>query len=156
MSDRIEKSITIAAPVERVWTALTDHRQFGSWFQVALDQPFAVGAPSTGQMTYPGYEQHRWDAEIVEISPPTRFVYRWPAGADSTVQQPKEEWTTVTFTLAPVGEGTLVTVVEDGFDRVPEPLRSAAIRSNTGGWEEQLGNVSRYVSGEVSRRVDAG
>ena len=44
MSDRIEKSIDLKAPVERVWRALTDHREFGAWFKVALDQPFAVGS----------------------------------------------------------------------------------------------------------------
>ncbi len=146
MSDRIEKSTTIAAPIERVWQALSDHEQFGAWFKVALDQPFAVGTPSTGRMTYPGYEHYPWEAEIVELTPPRRFVYRWPTGGDIDTVQPREQWTTVTFTLEPVDGGTRVTVVEDGFDRVPEPRRAAAIRSNTGGWEEQMRNIEAYVT----------
>lgn len=146
MSDRIEKSTVISAPPERVWHALADHRQFGQWFRVALDQPFAVGTPSTGRMTYPGYEDFPWEAEIVEITPPTRFVYRWPAGGDPDVVQPREQWTTVTFTLEPVGEGTRVTVVEHGFDRLPEPLRTHALRDNTGGWEEQMRNIEAHVA----------
>lgn len=147
MSDTIEKSITIAAPVERVWEALTDHRQFGSWFRVALDQPFAIGTPSTGHMTYPGYEHVPWTAEIVEITPPERFVYRWPTGGEPGIGSPPPEWTTVTFTLTPVDGGTRVTVVEDGFDRVPEARRADAVRQNTPGWEEQMRNIAAYVAG---------
>ena len=51
MSDRIEKSADLRAPVERVWRALTDHEEFGTWFRVKLDGPFIVGEPSTGRTT---------------------------------------------------------------------------------------------------------
>src|SRR5690606_32531367 len=51
MSDRIEKDVFIAAPVERVWRALTDHEQFGAWFGVKLDGPFVVGESTYGAMT---------------------------------------------------------------------------------------------------------
>ena len=37
MSDVIEKRIELNAPVSRVWRALTDHREFGEWFRVKLD-----------------------------------------------------------------------------------------------------------------------
>jgi uncharacterized protein YndB with AHSA1/START domain len=43
MSDRIEKSIELNSPIERVWRALTDHNEFGEWFRVKLDGPFAPG-----------------------------------------------------------------------------------------------------------------
>ena len=36
MTDRIEKSIEIEAPVSRVWHALTDHQEFGKWFRVRV------------------------------------------------------------------------------------------------------------------------
>ena len=36
-SDRIEKTIEVKAPVSRVWRALTDHREFGTWFRVRLE-----------------------------------------------------------------------------------------------------------------------
>lgn len=39
MSDRIEKTIDLKAPVSRVWLALTDHKEFGQWFRVRLDGP---------------------------------------------------------------------------------------------------------------------
>jgi uncharacterized protein YndB with AHSA1/START domain len=34
MTDRIEKTIELEAPVSRVWRALTDHQEFGTWFRV--------------------------------------------------------------------------------------------------------------------------
>ncbi len=43
MTDRIEKTIDVKAPIERVWRALTDHKEFGAWFRVKLDGP--EGAP---------------------------------------------------------------------------------------------------------------
>ena len=63
MLNQIVKSLEIAAPVEKVWFALTDHRQFGTWFRVAIDQPFAAGEASHGRMTIPGFEHVAWNAE---------------------------------------------------------------------------------------------
>jgi uncharacterized protein YndB with AHSA1/START domain len=53
MQDRIEKQVEIAAPVSRVWQALTDSRQFGDWFLVKMDGPFVAGKPMGGQITHP-------------------------------------------------------------------------------------------------------
>jgi len=149
MSDSIIKSIDIPAPVAKVWDALTDHEKFGAWFKVALDQPFAVGQPSTGHMTYPGYEDFRWEARIVAIEPMTRFAYDWPAtgGDKAAMASGVVEWTRVEFTLEPLTDGTRVTVVESGFDRVPEPRRTNVLRSNEGGWTQQMENIRDYVGG---------
>jgi uncharacterized protein YndB with AHSA1/START domain len=78
MSDRIEKSVELNAPIERVWRALVDHEEFGAWFRVKLDQPFVPGGVSTGQMTYPGYEHLPWKAQVVAMDEPRLFSFRWP------------------------------------------------------------------------------
>lgn len=149
MTDSITKSIEIAAPIERVWDALIDHEKFGTWFQVALDQPFVVGEPSTGHMTYPGFEEYPWEARVVAIEPMRRFAYEWPAtGGDKQLMEsgvPVPEWTLVEFLLEAVDAGTLLTVTESGFDKVPEPRRSNVMRSNEGGWAEQVKNIRSYV-----------
>lgn len=151
MLNSITKTIEIAAPVERVWDALTDHEKFGTWFRVALDQPFIVGQPSTGHMTYPGYEDYRWEARVVAIEPMKRFAYEWPAtGGDKELMERSTtvpEWTLVEFLLEPVGDSTRLTVTESGFDKVPEPRRSDVMRSNDGGWTEQVRNIRDYVEG---------
>ena len=43
MTNSIEKQMELEAPVSRVWRALTDYREFGEWFRVKLDGPFAAG-----------------------------------------------------------------------------------------------------------------
>ena len=53
--------------------------------------------------------------------------------------------TLVEFTLEDAPEGTRLTVVESGFDRIPLDRRSAAFRSNSSGWEGQMKNIERYV-----------
>jgi uncharacterized protein YndB with AHSA1/START domain len=55
-TDRIEKTILLRAPRARVWRALTDADEFGTWFRVRLEDPFRAGATVRGRITYPGYE----------------------------------------------------------------------------------------------------
>lgn len=151
MTDTIIKTVEIAAPIPKVWTALTDHMEFGAWFGVALDQPFALGQPSTGHMTYPGYEDFRWEGRVVAIEPMTRFAYEWPAtGGDKTLMDGDgivAEWTLCEFALEAIDGGTRLTVTESGFDTVPEPRRSDVMRSNNGGWEQQVENIKAYLEG---------
>ena len=75
MTDRIEKTVLVRAPIERVWRALSDHREFGSWFKVALDGPFVAGERSTGKMTYPGYEGYPWLAWVTAVEAPHRLAF---------------------------------------------------------------------------------
>ena len=49
--DRIEKRITLNAPVERVWRAISQAHEFGAWFGVQFDGPFVAGAAVTGRIT---------------------------------------------------------------------------------------------------------
>ncbi|HUD94522.1 SRPBCC family protein [Sphingobium sp.] len=149
MTDSIIKTVEIAAPVERVWDALIDHEKFGAWFLVAIDQPFAVGQTNTGRMTYPGYEHFPWESRTVAIEPMTRFAFEWPAtgGDEDAIKNGVPEWMLVEFVLEPSATGTTLTVTESGFDKVPEPRRSNVLRSNDGGWTEQMQNIKRYAEG---------
>ena len=42
-TDRIEKKILLRAPRERVWRAISDAKEFGSWFGVVFEGHFAEG-----------------------------------------------------------------------------------------------------------------
>jgi len=146
VSDRIEKTIDLNAPLERVWRAISDHTEFGAWFKVALEAPFAVGQEARGQITHPGYEHVTWTATVVAIEPPTRFAFTWhPYGVDPNVDYTKEEPTLVEFRLEPLGAGTRLTVVESGFDKVPAHRRDEAFRMNEGGWAQQVQNIKVHV-----------
>jgi uncharacterized protein YndB with AHSA1/START domain len=90
-SDRIEKTIEIKAPVSRVWRALTDHREFGTWFRVRIDGPFVVGEVSRGQVTYSGYEHVRWEAVVQKMEPERLFSFTWhPYAVDPNEDYSKE------------------------------------------------------------------
>ncbi len=146
MTDRIEKSIVIAAPVERVWRALTDHEEFGAWFRVRLDGPFALGEVSTGRITYAGYEHLKWEARVVAMEAPRLFAFTWhPYAVDPDKDYSADPQTRVEFRLEPSGEGTNLIVVESGFDALPAERRDEALRMNTGGWETQVKNVKAHA-----------
>jgi uncharacterized protein YndB with AHSA1/START domain len=148
MTDSIEKSIDLDADVERVWRALTDHEEFGSWFRVKLDGPFEPGAPSRGHMTYPGYEHLRWEAQVVRMERPHSFAFTWhPYAVDPDKDYSDEPPTLVEFRLEPAGAGTRLTVTESGFDALPAHRRDEALRMNEGGWSAQMKNIAAHVGG---------
>jgi uncharacterized protein YndB with AHSA1/START domain len=145
--DRIETSVVLKAPRARVWRALADSGEFGEWFGVKLDGPFVAGEPSTGRITHPGYEHIQWHAWVEKIEPQKRFSFRWhPYGIDPKVDYSKEPTTLVEFTLedAP-GGGTLLKLVESGFDRIPAHRRDEAFRMNRKGWAAQMDNIQAHV-----------
>ena len=147
MDNRIEKRIELKASVSRVWRALTDHREFGEWFRVRLDGPFVPGQISRGQITYPGYEHVKFEAVVQKMEPERFFSYTWhPYAVDPNIDYSREEPTLVEFKLEKTSDGTLLTVTESGFDKIPSNRRSEAFRMNEGGWGEQLKNIESYVS----------
>jgi uncharacterized protein YndB with AHSA1/START domain len=145
-TDRIEKSIRLAAPRSRVWRALTDAEEFGTWFRVRLDGPFAVGQRVTGRVTYPGYEHVTFEVSVERMEREKLFSFRWhPAAVDPKVDYSKEPTTLVEFRLEDAPDGTVLTVVESGFDALPASRRDEAFRMNSGGWEIQMQNIERHV-----------
>ncbi len=147
MLNKIEKLVELKAPVSRVWRAITDYREFGQWFRVKIESPFVPGQASMGQLTFPGYEHLKWEVVVKKIEPEHLFSFTWhPYAVDPGVDYSTEEPTLVEFRLESVADGTRLTVVESGFDKVPEHRRFDAFRMNEGGWEDQLGSIERYVT----------
>lgn len=147
-TDRIERSIHIQAPLARVWRALTQAEEFGSWFGANLKgQTVAPGQHVRGNITIKGYEHVVFDAIIERMEPEHLLSYRWhPYAVDPAVDYSKEQRTLVTFTLKDADGGTLLHVVESGFDQVPPERRLTALRMNTQGWEGQLRNIQRHAT----------
>ena len=146
-TDRIEKRVTLRAPRSRVWRALTDAKAFGAWFGVRLEGPFAEGTTARGTLTYPGYEHLTMELLIERMEPERYFAYRWhPYAIDPAVDYSVEPTTLVEFRLDEVDEGTVLTIIESGFDRIPLARRAEAFRMNDGGWTAQAKNIERYVS----------
>jgi uncharacterized protein YndB with AHSA1/START domain len=145
--DRVEKQIELKAPVARVWRALTDYREFGEWFRVKIDGPFAVGAASRGHITWPGYEHLQWEAVVTAIEPERLFSFTWhPYAVDPKKDYSQEPQTLVEFRLEKTAKGTLLTVTESGFDRIPAERRAEAFMRNDGGWAQQMMNIEGHVA----------
>lgn len=156
-TDRIEKSVVLRAPLDRVWRAISDAEQFGRWFGVRFDGPFVEGA-AIGAAIAPTVvddevarrqEAHagvRSIWQIVAIEPKRRFAYRWhPFAIDGEVDYESEPTTLVEFTLAETADGVLLTIVEPGFDAIPASRRSASFEANSQGWAIQTDMVRRYL-----------
>ncbi|HKQ82282.1 MAG TPA: SRPBCC family protein [Steroidobacteraceae bacterium] len=147
MNDTIEKRIELKAPVPRVWRALTDFREFGQWFRVALEGPFVPGQVARGRITYPGYEHVRWEATVKDMQPERLFSFTWhPYAVDPKVDYSQETPTLVEFRLEKVPTGTRLVITESGFDGIPAQRRIEALRMNEGGWAEQTKNIEAHVT----------
>jgi uncharacterized protein YndB with AHSA1/START domain len=157
-TDRIEKKVVLKAPVERVWRAISDAKEFGSWFGMALDGPFVQGTrmkgkivpttvdPEVAKMQKP-HEGKVFEITIDRIEPMRKFSFRWhPLAIDPSVDYSKEPTTLVTFELEKVSGGTQLTITESGFDKIPLARRAEAFKANEGGWQKQTELIAKYLA----------
>ena len=145
-TDRIEKQFHVRANRSRVWRAIADADEFGAWFGMKLDRPFAPGATVLGRLTIPGYEHVTVEMIVDTIEPESRFSYRWhPYAIDPAIDYSPEPMTLVEFVLREEADGTLVEITESGFDRLPASRRAEAFRMNEGGWAAQSRKLAEYA-----------
>ena len=157
-TDRIEKTILLRAPLKRVWRALSDSTEFGSWFGMRFDAPFAPGAtmsavivPTTvnqevAKMQKP-YEGIAFEIKIEQMQPERLFSFRWHPGAvEPGFDYSSEPTTVVVFTLQKVPNGVQLTVTESGFDQIPLARRAKAFSANEGGWTLVIGLIEEYLA----------
>jgi uncharacterized protein YndB with AHSA1/START domain len=149
-TDRIEKTIDMKASRARVWKAISDSKQFGTWFELDVDGPFETGREVEGHISSKGkYEGFKFALRVERIEPETYFSYRWhPYAVDRSVDYSKEPMTLVEFRLEDVPGGTRLRITESGFDRIPAARRAEAFRMNDGGWTEQAQRVARFAEGD--------
>jgi uncharacterized protein YndB with AHSA1/START domain len=156
--DRIEKQVVLRAPLDRVWRAISDSREFGRWFGVRVDGPFVAGTPVTATITGTIVDDEVAEMQrphtgatatwqIVAVEAPRRFAYRWhPFAVEPTVDYSAEPTTLVEFTLSETPDGVLLRIVESGFDAIPQARRAEAFEANSGGWAKQTELVRKYLA----------
>lgn len=157
-TDRIEKQILLKAPLERVWRAVSDAGEFGAWFGMEFDGAFAAGArligrirptkvdPEVARLQEP-YTGTAGTFVIDRVEPMRRFSFQWhPHAIEPGVDYSKEPMTLVVFELKEAPGGTLLTITESGFDRIPLARRAQAFRANQGGWEHQTRLIEKYLA----------
>jgi uncharacterized protein YndB with AHSA1/START domain len=144
VTDHIERETVIHAPVERVWSLITEAEHLGRWFG---DAGAEVDLRPGGAMVL------RWSdnisrGRIVAVEPRTHFSYRWAPFKDPAGEEPVEgNSTLVEFTLQPEGDGTRLRVVESGFASLAtsDEQRARNVDSNTRGWEFETGELREYA-----------
>lgn len=157
-TDRIEKSILLRAPRERVWQAVSDATQFGYWFGVQFDAPFTAGTTITGKIvptqvdagvaeTQKPYAGMACDITVERIEPMSLLSFRWqPYPLESGVDAAEAATTLVEFKLEEATGGTRLTITESGFDRIPLERRAEAFKSNDEGWQIQTTLIEKYLT----------
>ncbi len=147
-TDRIEQQIRLTTSRTRVWRALTIPSQFGKWFGVALTgDSVKPGMVLRGTKLSEGCTDKPFQATVEEVEPESRYSLRWhPYSTEPAVDFTKDPTTLITFTLSDVPGGTLLNVVESGFDMLPPARRAKAFEMHTHGWDAQLKNVAKYLA----------
>ncbi|WP_394827648.1 SRPBCC family protein [Pendulispora albinea] len=161
-TDRIEKRIVLRAPRSRVWRALTNAEEFSAWFEVSLEHQGTFRAGDAVQCRWSGHDpgcegstspegaQERGQLytymTIDRVEPERVFAYRWvPGDHQPGTDFSKEPTTRVEFHLDESPEGTLLRVVETGFDALAPERRARAHALNDNGWTHQMKNIARYL-----------
>jgi uncharacterized protein YndB with AHSA1/START domain len=147
MSDRIEKQIELAATPARVWRALSNAHEFGTWFGAKLEGDFVPGATIRGLLTFAGLEHVTLEMVIERVEKERLLAFRWhPFAIDPAVDYSHEATTLVELRLEPSATGTRLVVTESGFDKLPPERRAKAFEMNAGGWATQLEKIARHVA----------
>jgi uncharacterized protein YndB with AHSA1/START domain len=155
-TDRIEKKILLRAPRKRVWRAISDSTEFGTWFGVKFDGPFTPGASMRGVLAPPlnvelaaatkKYNGMPFDITIEQMEPERLFSFRWhPFAIEPGVDYSAEPTTLVVFALEDVADGVMLTVTESGFDRIPLARRAKAFTANEQGWTQMVNVIEDYL-----------
>ncbi|HET6673456.1 MAG TPA: SRPBCC family protein [Agromyces sp.] len=142
----VRRTISIGAPIEKVWTAVTDPEHISKWFgRVVLD---GAGPGAEGTITFPEYGSVPLRIEATDA--PRMVSYRWgnDDAAGHLADTIDDEHSTVfTFTLEQVPGGTQLTVVETGFELTSDPAANMA--SHSEGWVVELDKLVVLLEGDA-------
>jgi len=156
-SDRIEKKILLRAPLKRVWRALADSTEFGTWFGMKFEGPFVPGALMRGVIVptkvnadvakaQQKYEGMPVEITIEKMEPERLFSFRWhPYAIEPGVDYSAEPTTLIEFVLEEMKDGVLLTVTESGFDHIPLARRVKAFTANEEGWGMVVKLLEEYL-----------
>jgi uncharacterized protein YndB with AHSA1/START domain len=156
-TDKIEKKILLHAPRKRVWRALSDSAEFGHWFGMKFNGPFAPGAIMRGVIVptkvdaevasaQKKYDGTPFEITIDQMEPERLFSFRWHPGAvDPGIDYSAEPTTLVVFALEEVDKGVMLTVTESGFDQIPLARRAKAFAANEQGWTMVMKLIEEYL-----------
>jgi uncharacterized protein YndB with AHSA1/START domain len=146
-NDAIVTEISIAAPPDRVFQALTDGQQLQRWF-TSPECPakfWEMNARRGGRYRYAtekgtvvvnGVSEFECHGEILELDPPGLLVYTWIANWHDD----KSRRTVVRWELTPNAGGTRVKVTHSGLAQ-----ENVARKDYSGGWPGVLEQLKQFA-----------
>ena len=144
-TDRIEKKVLVRATRTKLWKALTDTELLGKWFAARIERAAVTpGATLKGKVLAQGYEHLEMDAIVDKVEPERYLSWRWHPGSKDKLDLAREPRTLVELHLEDAEGGTLLTVVESGFDALAK-RRDEARRGNDEGWTDVTRSIARDV-----------
>lgn len=142
MQDIIQREITIKAPKERIYSAITDPELVVKWFPETLEGVYEVGARPIF-----GFGEHGRNQVYIEAAKPCDyFAYRWVPGSNHFLGDVlKVANTLVEFRIDQLANGECkVTLTESGFSTLPAEIAEKCFAQNSGGWDFMLGRLLKY------------
>jgi uncharacterized protein YndB with AHSA1/START domain len=136
--DRIERTVQLAHPPAKVWTALTTAEGLAAWF----------GDEATIDLRPGGSARMRWtgrytvEMRVERVEEPAVLGFTWQIEG---LPDDDPRRTYVEFTLESAGAGTRLTVVESGFAQLPADVYRQVYDSHTEGWALELGELAGYL-----------
>lgn len=138
----IERTLELAAPLEKVWGLIGTAEGFHTWFKVNVVGEWVAGNDVT--ITWASGTAN--EIRIAKIAPPNEFAFQWHPGVCGKLSEfPESELTTVTFRLSGSGSGTTLHLTETGFDAIPDDRRLKVLGLNTEGWDEELEAIRSHA-----------
>lgn len=154
--DRVEKSLDVRAPRSRVWRAISDAREFGTWF--GLGEPLELqGTFEPGGrilVRWAGRREPELFCTIERVEPERLLAFRWVpyeiADGDDPARHPT---TLIEMRLADCDIGTRLTISESGFAALPADKQYKRDQNGMG-WAIQLQSIAQHLVGGVAVRVE--
>ncbi len=139
MTASIERTLEFKAPLERIWTAITDAGELAAWFP----NNGASFEPTPGFIGWFDWDieecSGRYAVEVVEVEPMQRISWRWARQPDVSIQD--ADTTLVEWRLESLPNGgTRLHMLESGFQRDQDRA------DNVEGWQQELGELQDYLN----------
>lgn len=141
MQDAIVREITVKAPKERVYKAISDPKEIVTWFPDSIDGTLEVGEQATFDFGKDGTAL----VYVEEAKPFKYFAFRWYTGNDTVDNVLTAPNTLVEFHIEELGEGTKVTVKESGFASLPIDVAEKSFSENSSGWQYMMGRLEEIM-----------
>jgi uncharacterized protein YndB with AHSA1/START domain len=136
----ITRTLELPHPQSKVWNALTTLDGLTAWFG-----SHAEGEVSPGHdvvMRWEQYDNGQQTLAVKVLDPMSTFAFTWGISG-APAEDPRRTY--VEFALAPVPEGTRLTVTESGFAQLPDEWLEQTYQGNTEGWRAELDELVAYL-----------